>query len=123
MSERTYLNHLEDRLEEGVISDWKDYLEKTFETLSSYTGVYYEVYGRSWDRILYDRKRQWMVVLIEEGRILSSMKVNQTLKELFGNHIRKAKRDRQTLIILKGRVNEELKTKVKGILKTLRDKK
>ncbi len=64
-----------------------------------------------------------MVVLTEEGRIISSMKVNQTLKELFDNHIRKAKRDRQILTILKGRVNEELKTKVKGILKTLRDKK
>lgn len=123
VSERTYLNHLEDRLEEGVISDWKDYLEKTFETLSCYTEVYYEAYGRSWDRILYNRKHQWMVVLTEKGRIISSMKVNKTLKELFDNHIRKAKRDRQTITIHRGRANEELKSKITRILKTLRDKK
>ena len=123
VSERTYINHLGDRLEEGVISGWKDYLEKTLETLAYYTGVYYEVYERSWDRILYDRKRQWMVVLTEKGRIISSMKVTKPLKEVFDSHIRKAKRDKQTLMIHKGKANEELKAKVERILKALRDKK
>ena len=123
VSKRTYISHLEDRLEEGAISDWKDYLKKTFETLAYYTGIYYEAYSRSWDRILYDRKRQWMVVLTEEGRIISSMKVTKTLKEVFESHIRKAKRDKQTLTIHKGKVNEEFKAKVKGILEALQDKK
>jgi len=123
VSERTYINHLGDRFEEGVISGWRDYLEKTLETFAYYTGVYYEVYERSWDRILYDRKRQWMVVLTEKGRIISSMKVTKPLKEVFDSHIRKAKRDKQILAIHRGKTNEELKAKVERILKALRDKK
>ncbi|WP_456435450.1 phage head morphogenesis protein [Thermovibrio ammonificans] len=123
VSERTYQNHLRDRLDEGVISGWKDYLEKTLETLALYSGVYYEVYSESWDRILYDRKRQWMVVLTEKGRIISSMKVNEKLKELFDRHIQKAKRDKQTLEIHRGKTNEELKGEAEGVLKALRGKK
>ena len=41
VSERCYINHIEDRLDEKVVSSWKDYLEKTLETLAFYTNVYY----------------------------------------------------------------------------------
>jgi len=119
VSERTYKNHLKNRLKEGVIAGWKDYLKKTLETLSFYTGVYYEAYEKSWDRILYDKRRQWMVVLTEEGRIISSMRVTMTLKELFEAHVHKARRDKQALTIYKGKGNGKLKTEVKRILEAI----
>jgi len=64
-----------------------------------------------------------MVVLTEKGRIISSMRVTKTLKEVFDSHIRKAMRDKQILTIHKGKVNEGFKTKVERVLKALRDKK
>ena len=60
VSERCYTGHLGDRMESGDVKDWADYLEKTLETIAFCTGVYYEKYSKSWDRILYDRKRRWM---------------------------------------------------------------
>ena len=123
VSERCYINHIEDRLDEKVVSSWKDYLEKTLETLAFYTNVYYEKYSKSWDRIFYDKKRQWMVVITEKGRIISSMKVKKTLIELFNGHKLKAEQSQQTLDIYKGEPNEDLKKEAKRILKTLRSKK
>lgn len=123
VSERTYRRHLEKRLERKEVKSWYDYLLQTFQTLSSFTGAYYEHYSSSWDRILYDRKRQWMVVLTEEGRIISSMRVNEPLRELFERHIRKAQKAGQELTISRGRINEELKEEVKRRLKILQSKR
>ena len=122
VSERTYKNHLKNRLKEGVITGWRDYLRETLRTLGLHAEVYYEAYEKSWDRILYDRKRQWMVVLTEEGRIISSMKVTMTLKELFEAHIHKARRDKQALMIYRGKESEKLKAEVERILEALQDK-
>ena len=123
VSKRCYIEHLDDRLEREDVEDWRDYLEKTFEAIAFCTGVYYEKYSKSWDRILYDRKRRWMVVLTEHGRIISSMRVNETLRELFDRHYRRAEESRQSLEIHKGEFNEELKSEAKRILKTLRNRK
>jgi len=123
VSERTYRRHLEKRLERKEVEDWYDYLLQTFHTLSSFTGVYYERYSSSWDRVLYDKERRWMVVLTEEGRIISSMKVDETLRELFERHMRKAQKDGQELTISRGKTNERLKEEVKRRLKVLQSKR
>lgn len=123
VSERTYKRHLEKRLERKEVKNWYDYLLQTLQTLSSFTGVYYEHYSSSWDRILYDRKRQWMVVLTEEGRIISSMRVNEPLRELFERHLKKAQKDGQELTISRGKTNERLKEEVTRRLKILQSKR
>ena len=123
VSEKTYKRHLTKRLERREVKSWYDYLLQTFSVLSSYTGVYYERYSSSWDRILYDKRRQWMVVLTEQGRIISSMRVDETLRELFERHIGKAYKDGQKLTISKGKTNERLKTEVKKRLGILQSKR
>ena len=123
MSEKCYKDHIKTRIEEGVVNDTKDYLEKILQTLSQYTSVYYAHYSASWDRIYYDRKRQWMVVLTENGRIITSMKVKEPLKETFKRHLRSAELSKQKLKIYKGKSDEKFKTEIKRRLKILFYKK
>lgn len=120
VDEKTYLQHLRKRLKFEEVKNWKDYLVKTFEALADYTDVYYEQYSNSWDRIYYDRKHKWMVVLTEHGHIISSMKVKETLKETFERHLRSAQAGKQRLTIYKGKNNEKLKAEAKRRLEILR---
>lgn len=123
VSEKCYKDHIKTRIEEGVVNDTKDYLEKILQTLSQYTSVYYAHYSTSWDRIYYDRKRQWMVVLTENGRIITSYKIKEPLRETFRKIKKKANLSGQIVKIIKGRHNEELKKESERILKNLQRKK
>ena len=119
VSEKAYREHVNKRLDEKVIKDETDYLRKTLYTLAYPTSAYYENYSKSWDRILYDSKRKWMVVLTEGGYILSSMPVTKKLRELFEDHFKKAKISNQTLKIQRVSPNEKLKKEVRRIFKKL----
>ena len=85
--------------------------------------MYYEKYSKSWDRIFYDKKRQWMVVITEKGRIISSMKVKESLKETFERHLKSAEASRQKLKIYRGKSNEKFKAEIKRRLEILSYKK
>jgi hypothetical protein len=121
VSEKVYERHLLERLKDRDVKDWKDYLVKTFKTLASFSSVYYEAYSLSWDRIYYDYKRSWLVVITEHGRIITSMRVKESLRETFERHIASAKVGKQELKIYKGTINEELKAEVERRLEVLRD--
>jgi hypothetical protein len=123
VSERCYEDHIKTRIEEGVVINTKDYLEKILQTLSQYTSVYYAHYSTSWDRIFYDKKRQWMVVLTENGRIITSYKIKEPLRETFRKIKKKANLSGQTVKIIKGKPNEELKKESERILKNIQRKK
>jgi hypothetical protein len=123
VSEKVYYKHLKAKIDDGDVTNWRDYLEKTFKTLAEFTSSYYEAYSLSWDRIYYDRKRQWMVVLTENGRIISSMKVKESLKETFERHLRSAEASRQKLKIYRGKSNEKFKAEIKRRLEILSYKK
>ena len=60
-----------------------------------------------------------MVVITEKGRIISSMKVSESLSEMFKRHKKKAKIEDQQLLIVRGEPNEKLKAEVKRRLEIL----
>jgi len=119
VTEEVYGDHLNKRLGEGVIKDESDYIRKTFDTLAYSTSAYYENYSKSWDRILYDSKRKWMVVLTEGGYILSSMPVTKRLRKLFEDHFKQAKAGKQTLKIQRVHTDEKLKKEARRILEKI----
>lgn len=85
--ESSYNKHIRKRLLNGDITDIKDYIKKTFLTLGQ-KNAYYEHYKVAdvWDRVLYNKELEWVVILGENGSILTSYKPNSTITQLLTKH-------------------------------------
>ena len=70
--------HVKKRLDEGVISDEFDYLQKTIECLAKADEYILATYEKSWDRLRYASSGDWFVIFNEDGIILTSHKKDET---------------------------------------------
>ncbi len=61
--------HVRKRLDEGVISDEYDYLQKTIECLAEADEYILAAYEKSWDRLRYASNGDWFVIFNEDGII------------------------------------------------------
>jgi hypothetical protein len=84
---KSYDKHLRKRVALGDVVDADDYIFKTFATLDQ-KKAYYEHFKDVdvWDRVIYNQKLQWSVILGENGAILTSYKPNKDIIELLETH-------------------------------------
>ena len=76
-----------------MIKNEEDYLLKTFETLANYDLVLFfeNLNNGGWDRIHYNKVDKWAVIITENGDILTSYKIYQTLEEIIQSNEAKSK--------------------------------
>ncbi|HCL56137.1 MAG TPA: hypothetical protein DHW82_03900 [Spirochaetia bacterium] len=91
-SEKKFKKHIETRLKYNVIDKnqpKEDYLRKTFETLEKSVNIIYEKpkknAPRDWHKIIYNKESQWVVIIGENGKIITSFPLNETYKEYLRN--------------------------------------
>ena len=118
VSEKTYQKHLEKRFKEGIIRNEKDYLLKTFKTLSEYDLmlIFENLNDNGWNRIHYNKKDEWAVIIGENGDILTSYEKKEKIQEI----IKKNEERNLKLRVNKSRKEEnEITKKATSILNRL----
>ncbi len=86
--QKSYNKHLQKRLREDVIQSDFDYLLKTLEVLSFSKAVYIESFPNQdiWERQFYNKEDSWAVVIGENGRILSSYQLRESIINRLEKH-------------------------------------
>ena len=87
---KDYNKHLDKRMnKEGIVIDEYDYLQKTFNALNG-NETYFELYEAPdlWDRIFYTKEDNWAVVVAQNGKILTSYKIDSTIMNTLDKHIK-----------------------------------
>jgi len=90
MGEKEYKKHLYKRINtEKSVKDEHDYIQKTFNSLNS-KEVYFEIYDAPdlWDRVFFSNEDKWAVVVAQNGKILTSYKINSTIQDTLNKHIK-----------------------------------
>lgn len=86
----SYSKHIKKRMKHQDIKDELEYLMKTFEVLSSTDFAYVEFYPNEkvdiWDRVFYNKQKDWAVVVGENGKILTSYKIRDDIIETLEKH-------------------------------------
>jgi hypothetical protein len=117
MGEKEYAKHYAKRLnKEGSIIDEFDYLSKTFTALNS-DEVFFESYDSVdlWDRVFYSKDDNWAVVVAQNGKILTSYRINSTIKDTLSKH-----ENMLNAKISKIGVSDEFQNKIRTITEKLR---
>ena len=117
MGEKEYAKHYTKRLnKEGSITDEFDYLSKTFTALNS-DEVFFESYDSVdlWDRVFYSKDDNWAVVVAQNGKILTSYRINSTIKDTLSKHEKMLNAK-----ISKIGVSDEFQSKIRTIAEKLR---
>ena len=112
-----YNKHLNKRMnKERTVIDEHDYIQKTFNALNS-DETFFEYYEAPdlWDRIFYTKKDKWAVVVAQNGKILTSYKIESTIIETLDKH--KKQLDAK---VNKVGVSDEFRQTVKQITEKLR---
>jgi len=128
VSEREFKKHLDHRIKRSHIKpdDWKKYLEKTLEAITGATSSYYEEWtgkGGLWDKVLYNSRLKWLVVISEGGYIITSMRLDKSLREILLRDKDIARRFATLVKIERTAPDEELKKAAAGLLKKLSDRR
>jgi hypothetical protein len=128
VSEREFKKHLEHRIKRGHIKpgDWKEYLEKTLEAIAGATSSYYEEWAGKeglWDKVLYNSRLKWLVVISKGGYIITSMRLDKSLREILLRDKDIAGRFAALVKIERTAPNEELKKAAARLLKKLRGRR
>jgi hypothetical protein len=109
-----YKKHIEKRLEMGHIVDDVDYALKTFTALSVANRSVFETYPQKtigvWDRILYDSEHKWVVILGENGKILTSYQMDGDFDDLIQKH-----KEQHGAKVLERKQSENLRTTSKQL--------
>ncbi len=114
---KDYNKHLNKRINvEGTVADEYDYLQKTFNALNS-DETFFELYEAPdlWDRIFYTKEDNWAVVVAQNGKILTSYKIDSTIMDTLDKH-----KERLGAKINKVEVSDEFRQTIKQITKKLR---
>jgi len=85
---KDYNKHLDKRMnKEGTVVDEYDYLQKTFNALNS-DETFFELYEAPdlWDRIFYTKDDNWAVVVAQNGKILTSYRIDSTIIDTLDKH-------------------------------------
>ncbi len=101
--------HVRKRLDEGVISDEYDYLQKTIECLAEADEYILAAYEKSWDRLRYASNGDWFVIFNEDGIILTSHKKDETKMPFEQKHVQLGAK------LQKGKVDEKFREVFKSI--------
>ena len=101
--------HVRKRLDEGVISDEYDYLQKTIECLAEADEYILAAYEKSWDRLRYASNGDWFVIFNEDGIILTSHKKDETKMPFEQKHAQLGAK------LQKGKVDEKFREVFKSI--------
>ncbi len=124
VSEREFNRHLDHRVKRGHIKpgDWKDYLRKTLEAIAEATSAYYEEWtGKEniWDKVLYNSKLKWLVVISEDGYIITSMRLDKSLRDILLRDKKVAESFGVSVKIERTAPDEELKKAAARLLESL----
>jgi hypothetical protein len=124
VSEREFNRHLNHRVERGHIKpgDWEDYLRKTLEAVAEATSAYYEEWtGKEdlWDKVLYNSKLKWLVVISEDGYIITSMRLDKGVRDILLRDKKVAESFGVSVKIERTTPDEELKKAAARLLEKL----
>jgi len=119
VNEKVYKVHIKKRVKQEVIKDEKEYLIRTFKTLLDYDLVleFKNLNKDGWNRIHYNKKDEWAVIIGENGDILTSYKKTEEIEETI-----KKNEERNLKLQKKEEIKDEtkLKREIKSILDRLR---
>lgn len=84
----SYTKHLHKRIKNKDVTNEIDYIQITFDTLSKSKKAYLESFSDDtvWDRVFYNEGTNWAVVIGENGKILTSYKLELSLEDTFNKH-------------------------------------
>ena len=124
VSEREFNKHLDHRIKRGHIKpgDWEDYLKKTLKAIAEATSAYYEKWtGKEglWDKLLYNSELKWLVVISEDGYIITSMRLDKSLRDILLRDKKVAESFGVSVKIERTTPDEELKKAAARLLERL----
>ena len=101
---------------EGTVVDEHDYLQKTFNALNS-DETFFEFYEAPdlWDRIFYAKEDNWAVIVAQNGKILTSYKIDSTIIDTLEKH-----KSQLGAKVNKVEVSDEFRKTIKQITEKLR---
>jgi len=114
---KDYNKHLNKRMnKEGTVVDEHDYLQKTFNALNS-DETFFEFYEAPdlWDRIFYAKEDNWAVIVAQNGKILTSYKIDSTIIDTLEKH-----KSQLGAKVNKVEVSDEFRKTIKQITEKLR---
>ena len=72
----SFNKHIKRRISLGHIADREDYINKTLDCLANSNSFIFAQYDKSWDNICYNKSKDWAVVFNENGKIMTSYKID-----------------------------------------------
>jgi hypothetical protein len=86
----SYIKHINKRIKNGDISNEYAYVLKTFEVLAyshiAYIESYPKNYSDVWDRVFYHQGQNWVVIIGENGKVLTSYKISGDIIDALDRH-------------------------------------
>ncbi|WP_297431978.1 hypothetical protein [Sulfurimonas sp.] len=115
---KDYRKHLNKRMNiEEIVIDEHDYLQKTFNALSS-DETFFELYEAAdlWDRVFYTKEDNWAVIVAQNGKILTSYKIDSTIVDTLSKH-----KEQLGAKVNRVEVSNEFRQTIKQITEKLRE--
>ena len=79
----SFERHIEKRITLGHIDDMDDYIVKTLDCLANSDNFIFAEHKNSWDNICYNKSKSWAVIFNENGKIMTSYKIEIGSKSFF----------------------------------------
>ena len=79
-SEAHFEKHIEKRISLEHITDKNDYIAKTIQCLSTADEYIFAQHEKSWDNICYNGNKSWAVIFNDNGKIITSYKMEPEVR-------------------------------------------
>ena len=79
----SFEKHIKKRELLGHIDNKDDYINKTLDCLANSDNFIFAQHKNSWDNICYNKSKNWAVIFNENGKIMTSYKIEGDSKSFF----------------------------------------